>query len=80
MNRYPRLACRHPRWLGVLARPAFAASAAPPLHPGSAPDLEVTGKVPLSTGTTASAAAVSVRPVPSVVGTNLDLSLPRPGQ
>ena len=60
--------------------PAFAASAAPPLHPGSAPDPEVTGKVPPSTGTTASAAAVAVRPVPSVVGTNLDLAMPRPAQ
>jgi hypothetical protein len=60
--------------------PAFAASAAPPLHPGSASDPEVTGKVPLSTGTTASAAAVAVRPVPSVVGTNLDLAMPPPGQ
>ena len=60
--------------------PAFAASAAPPLHPGSTPDLEVTGKVPLSTGTTASAAAAAVKPVPSVVGTNLDLAMPRPAQ
>ena len=60
--------------------PALAASAANPLHPGSAPDLEVTGKVPLSTGTAAAAAAASVKPLPSVVGTKLDLAMPRPAQ
>ena len=62
--------------------PALTASAADPLPPGSAPDLDVTGQVPLSTGTVAetAAAAAAVKPVPSVVGTNLDLAMPRPAQ
>jgi hypothetical protein len=62
--------------------PALAASAADPSHLGSAPDLEVTGKVPLSTSTAAltAASAAPVKPVPSVVGTNLDLAMPRPAQ
>jgi localization factor PodJL len=62
--------------------PALAASAADPLHLGSAPDLDVTGKVPFSNGTVAAtaASAASVRPVPSAVGTNLDLAMPRPAQ
>ena len=58
---------------------ALAASAADPLPPGSAPDLDVTGQVPLSSGTVAAAAA-AVKSVPSVVGTNLDLAMPRPAQ
>jgi hypothetical protein len=62
--------------------PALAASAADPLHPGSEPELEVTGKVPRSTGTPAAtdASAASVKPVRSAVGTNLDLAMPRPAQ
>ncbi len=76
----PDVAPSDVRELARGGEPAFAASEAPPLHPGSAPDLEVTGKVPLSTGTTASAAAAAVKPVPSVVGTNLDLAMPRPAQ
>jgi hypothetical protein len=62
--------------------PALAASAADPLHPGSVPELEVTGKVPRSTGTPAAtaASAASVKPVRSAVGTNLDLAMPRPAQ
>jgi hypothetical protein len=60
--------------------PALAASATNPLQPGSGPDLEVTGKVRLSTGTAAAAAAASVKPVPSVVGTKPDLAMPRPAQ
>lgn len=62
--------------------PALAASVADPLHLGSAPDLDVTGKVPFSNGTVAAtaASAASVRPVPSAVGTNLDLAMPRPAQ
>jgi len=62
--------------------PALAASAADPLHLRSALDLDVTGKVPFSNGTVAAtaASAASVRPVPSAVGTNLDLAMPRPAQ
>jgi hypothetical protein len=62
--------------------PALAASTVDPLHLGSAPDLDVTGKVPFSNGTVAAtaASAASIRPVPSAVGTNLDLAMPRPGQ
>ena len=62
--------------------PALATSAADPLHLGSAPDLDVTGKVPFSNGTVAAtaASAASVRSVPSAVGTNLDLAMPRPAQ
>jgi hypothetical protein len=62
--------------------PALAASAADPLYPGSAPELEVTGKVTLSTGASAAtaASAASVKPVRSTVGTNLDLAMPRPAQ
>jgi len=62
--------------------PALAASTADLLHLGSAPDLDVTGKVPFSSGTAAAtaASAASVRPVPSAVGTNLDLAMPRPAQ
>jgi hypothetical protein len=62
--------------------PALAASTVGPLHLGSAPDLDVTGKVPFSNGTVAAtaASAASIRPVPSAVGTNLDLAMPRPGQ
>jgi hypothetical protein len=62
--------------------PTLAASAADPFPPGSAPDLDVTGKVPLSTGTVAATAATaaSVKPVSSAIGTNLDLAMPRPAQ
>ena len=62
--------------------PALAASTADLLHLGSAPDLDVTGKVPFSNGTVAAtaASAASVRPVPYAVGTNLDLAMPRPAQ
>jgi hypothetical protein len=62
--------------------PALAASVTDPLHLGSAPDLDVTGKVPFSNGTVAAtaASAASVRPVRSAVGTNLDLAMPRPAQ
>jgi hypothetical protein len=62
--------------------PALAVSTADLLHLGSAPDLDVTGKVPFSSGTAAAtaASAASVRPVPSAVGTNLDLAMPRPAQ
>ena len=62
--------------------PALAASTADFLHLGSAPDLDVTGKVPFSSGNVAAtaASAASVRPVPSAVGTNLDLAMPRPAQ
>ena len=62
--------------------PALAASTADLLHLGSAPDLDVTGKVPFSSGGVAAtaASAASVRPVPSAVGTNLDLAMPRPAQ
>ena len=60
----PDVAPSDVRELARGGEPAFAASEAPPLHPGSAPDLEVTGKVPLSTGTTASAAAAAVKPCP----------------
>lgn len=68
--------------LATAGDPALAASAADPLHPGSEPELEVTGKVPRSTGTPAAtdASAASVKPVRSAVGTNLDLAMPRPAQ
>jgi hypothetical protein len=62
--------------------PALSTSTADHLHLGSAPDLDVTGKVPFSSGTVAAtaASAASVRLVPSAVGINLDLAMPRPAQ
>jgi hypothetical protein len=62
--------------------PALTATAVDSLHVGSAPDLDMTGKVPLSAGTPAATAASAVpfKPVSSAVGSKLDLAMPRSAQ
>jgi len=62
--------------------PTLAGFAANPLRPGSILDWEVTGKVPLSTGTAAAtaASAAAVKSAPAALGTNLDLAMPRHAQ
>jgi hypothetical protein len=72
--------------LAGVGEPTVAASAPDPFLTESTPEAETTGKVRLSPAVrngaadTAAAAAASVKPTPSALGTNLDLAMPGPAQ